>query len=420
MNAATRHDTDASLLSLITSPVSLGGDDITATATTVDTCWVAGVASALAVPTLIDAFAGYENDQLGNNTHLHITLDQSLEIVNKQCQLPPSVTRRLGHDMTSRSHQRPAPPSGAQRSAARFDQSVLRCKLPAKAGQLFKLISGGNRYPGSKAASQLLSNIRHRQLQSMKHSRRVHECHLSNCNRARLQAIRTKGANRIMQLGGGMGNSKVSDVSYQTYFCLRHGIPTGLSYNDHCFGCGKNVQNVPNHELGCVRGYGDEINARHNLIRNTIIAAMRQIGGFARCEPNPFNDTTKRPDIEWLIEGRRIFFDVSITHPLSSTIVAKAAHKQLAAAQERETTKNNKYTPLCKSINAEFIPLVFESFGGYGPEFNLFIRDLRSITQKTLTLTDGETIINDMLDQIAYHIIHLNGIIMKLASSPGT
>lgn len=308
------------LIDLMTSPVSLGGDGITSAANTVDTCWVAGVASALVVPTAINAFDGYENELPRIHTHLHDTLTESLEIVNKQCHLPPSATRRHDSSKTARSHQRQAPLQGVQRSAVRSDQSARRCKLPETAEQLFKLMSGGNRFAGSKAASQLLTNIRHRQLQSIKHSRRVHECRLSNINRARLQAIRTKGANRLMRLGGRMGNPKVSNISYQTNFCLRHGVSVELTFNDHCFGCGKDVSNVPNHELGCVRGYGNEINARHNLIRNTIAAAMTKIGGFVRCEPNPFNDTAKRPDIEWLIEGRRIFFDISVTHPLSSSI----------------------------------------------------------------------------------------------------
>ena len=112
------------------------------------------------------------------------------------------------------------------------------------------------------------------------------------------------------------------------------------------------------------------------------------------------------------------YHDISITHPLSSSIVAKAAREQLAAAKERETTKINKYAPLCKNINSEFIPLVLESFGGYGNEFNLFIKDMhmRAISQSTLTLTDGENIINNMLDQIAFHVVRLNGIIMMLAS----
>ena len=144
---------------------------------------------------------------------------------------------------------------------------------------------------------------------------------------------------------------------------------------------------------------------------------MTKIGGLAHLEPNPFADTSKRPDIEWYIDGRRIYFDVSVTHPLNSTVVQKAAHKQLAAAEHVEKLKNNKYHKLCQDLGAEFVPLVVESFGGYGPQFNLFLTDLRKIAQTNLTLTDGESLINDMLNQIAYHVIGLNGMIMKMASS---
>ena len=106
-----------------------------------------------------------------------------------------------------------------------------------------------------------------------------------------------------------------------------------------------------------------------------------------------------------------------VTHTLTSTTVSKAARKQLAAAEDKERLKNNKYQTLCQDVSAEFIPLVIESFGGYGPQFNTFLTDLRMITQNNLTLTDGESIINDMLNQIAYHVIGLNGLIMKMASS---
>ena len=68
--------------------------------------------------------------------------------------------------------------------------------------------------------------------------------------------------------------------------------------------CDANTTNTPNHELGCVKAFGSEIIARHNLIRDTITRTLGKIGGLARGEPNPFNDMTKRPDIEWLIEGR--------------------------------------------------------------------------------------------------------------------
>ena len=109
---------------------------------------------------------------------------------------------------------------------------------------------------------------------------------------------------------------------------------------------------------------------------------------------------------------------MSITHPLNATIVAKTARKQLAAAEERERTKNMRYELLCRNISAEFVPLVIESYGGYGQQMNYFLSDLHNIAKNNLTLTDGDALINDMLDQIAFHIINLNGVIMKLASSP--
>ena len=61
--------------------------------------------------------------------------------------------------------------------------------------------------------------------------------------------------------------------------------------------------------------------------------------------------------------------------------------------------------------------LVIESYGGYGPQFNVFTAELRIIARDHLTLTNGESIINDMLNQIALHVISLNGmtVIMKAA-----
>jgi hypothetical protein len=75
-----------------------------------------------------------------------------------------------------------------------------------------------------------------------------------------------------------------------------------------------------------------------------------------------------------------------------------------------ETIKQNKYDELCSKIGAQFIPLVIESLGGYGPQFNLFLERLHKIVSNNLTLTDGQALINEMLDQIAFHIIGLKGL----------
>jgi hypothetical protein len=54
-----------------------------------------------------------------------------------------------------------------------------------------------------------------------------------------------------------------------------------------------------------------------------------------------------------------------------------------------------------------------ESFGGYGQEFGVLLEDLHNIARYHLRLTDGESVINEMLNQIAFHVIGLNGLIMK-------
>ena len=116
----------------------------------------------------------------------------------------------------------------------------------------------------------------------------------------------------------------------------------------------------------------------HNIIRDTIANTLNKIGGIARTEPRPFANTQQHPDIEWIIGSQRIFFDVSITHPLGTKIVQRAAQKQLAAAaaENCERKKNDIYLTLCQQIGAEFIPLVIETYDGLGPQFNLFMSNL--------------------------------------------
>jgi len=421
-----REKREPSLHVLMASPVSLGGDGITQVTDTVDICWVAGVAAAAAVPTTIQAFHNPSDDFSDGNqrrhSHIHTTLNASLANINKQCRVENQPQPLISHSQQEavdqlsarRSHQVNASQADEQRSEARVGQpNLAKCSLPKTAGTLFKLMSGRNHYPGSRAALILLTNIRARRLKALKSLRKERESKSSNLDKARLMSIRAQGATRIAQIAGKVNNLKVSDAAYQAYFCSRHGIHTE---HDHCFGCGRDI-NTPNHELGCVLGYGDQVKARHNLICRVIVQALNRIGGIATLEPRPFRNNSQRPDIEWLIDGRRIFFDVAVTHPLNSTVRAKAAEQQLAAAAAMEKKKNSIYLNQCKHINAEFIPLVFESYGGYGKQFKTFIADLTLIAHRNLTLIDGSAIISDMLNHIAYHIFCLNGVIMKLASA---
>ena len=414
INATRRRPHTSNIETLIQKSLSLGGDGITATETTCDTCWVAGISAALAVPTTINAFRDYEKHET-RPTMTHKTLDIALKNVHKLCHLPmtelTSQARQIALHSTIRSH--------LPRPNTRYERALALRMIPVTAKQLFALMSGANRYAGSKSANMLSSNIRQRQLLAVKQHQRILESHsnISNIDRARLKAIRAKGATRLLTRNGHQTNMRLNDCTYQTFFCMRHGIPQNIEFNNTCPACHKDISATPFHELGCVKGKGAEVTTRHNTIRNTIANTLNKIGGIARIETTPFANTQMRPDIEWTIGDRRICFDVSVTHPLGKSIVQKAARYQLAAAAKREEKKNVTYVTLCQQIGAEFIPLVIETFGGLGKQFTLFISDLQNVAKTNLTLVDGAALINEMLDQIAFHVISFNGMIMKSASS---
>ena len=166
-----------------------------------------------------------------------------------------------------------------------------------------------------------------------------------------------------------------------------------------------------------MRGFGNAINARHNLIRDGLASTMRSIGGIVFIEPTPFPHSIQRTDARWLIEGRDIHIDVSSINPLNSSVIKAASKRQLNAAANRERSKRSTYNPLCQTIDAEFVPIVIESYSGYGREFLTFLSRMLDFANRNLTMIDGNSIINEMLDRTAHHVVSLNALIMKWSSA---
>ena len=128
----------------------------------------------------------------------------------------------------------------------------------------------------------------------------------------------------------------------------------------------------------------------------------------------PFPQSNQRTDARWLISDRDIHVDVSIINPLNSSLVKTASKRQLNAAATRERSKRVTYQPLCQTIEAEFVPVVIESYGGYGKEFLTFITRMQDFAKDNLTLVDCNAVISEMLDRIAHHIVNLNAQIIIL------
>ena len=77
-------------------------------------------------------------------------------------------------------------------------------------------------------------------------------------------------------------------------------------------------------------------------------------------------DQSKPADIfiESYIDGKNAAIDVTVTSPIQNKTLNRATTDVFVAAKLQETVKLKKYDQIIDSDNFEYIPLVFEAFGG--------------------------------------------------------
>jgi hypothetical protein len=83
------------------------------------------------------------------------------------------------------------------------------------------------------------------------------------------------------------------------------------------------------------------------------------------------NGTTKElvPDqhIEaFMPDGQDVFTDVSIIHPGAPSYIQPGT-SELGAATYRAGTKTTEYADACRTAGKTFLPVVFETYGAWGP-----------------------------------------------------
>ena len=69
---------------------------------------------------------------------------------------------------------------------------------------------------------------------------------------------------------------------------------------------------------------------------------------------------------EFMPDGKDVFTDVSVIHPVAESYIQKAT-SELGAAKYREGTKDAEYAEACRAAGKAFIPVVFETYGAWGP-----------------------------------------------------
>jgi hypothetical protein len=69
---------------------------------------------------------------------------------------------------------------------------------------------------------------------------------------------------------------------------------------------------------------------------------------------------------EFMPDGKDVFTDVSVIHPVAESYIQKGT-SELGAAKYREGTKDAEYAEACRAAGKAFIPVVFETYGAWGP-----------------------------------------------------
>jgi len=138
----------------------------------------------------------------------------------------------------------------------------------------------------------------------------------------------------------------------------------------------------PFHSLSC-NGGGHTSNRihRHDNIYRIMADAVHANGGVVTVEPRGMcRDDERRPDLEIVMGHRRIFVDVTVTHPSTP---ARAGHGARAARITAEqsirfmvSAKTNQHAAYCNALGAEFIAVVFTTYGSMNAEAQQLLMDI--------------------------------------------
>ena len=205
----------------------------------------------------------------------------------------------------------------------------------------------------------------------------------------------------------------LSKGEFRDAICIRYGWrPVDLPLM--CV-CGKSFTIA--HSLMCV--YGGFVNQRHNDIRDLSVSLLKEVCPNVYKEPllqpltgeslrlrTASTDDGARLDLSadgfWGHRYKRVFFDVRIFCPLSSTNLQKSLS---TCYRDNEELKKRKYDQRIREVeHSTFSPLVFSSSGGCSPITTLFIKRL-SLLHSQKFQHQYSTTINLIRCQYSFSII---------------
>ena len=156
--------------------------------------------------------------------------------------------------------------------------------------------------------------------------------------------------------------------------------------------CPQEGMTAHDHAMCCKYTKGDARRTRHDMIKDSIVAALKAAGFQVAAEPENYDKlSAKRPDIVVRVGSTWHAVEVSVTHPLGKTMRAAASMRQGAAVEAKVAAKHRKYDEMCARKEPKHILTVcaVETFGLVSGEFSRFVRYAERVSRRTSLAMEG-------------------------------
>ena len=217
---------------------------------------------------------------------------------------------------------------------------------------------------------------------------------------ARIRACGAPKASTVFVTLPTAPNLTLSDTEFQNAWRLRLGLAVQEHGPDICGACNKGIdlQVDPWHPLSCDGLKSTAMTRdRHNPCTNHIARWCSAQGAHVKWEPRaPKADrkATPRPDEKVSARDNSVgdlivslgnhtwLLDFTARHPTAASHAQAAAKKELATATEAEKEKTKHHEKLAEELRAKFVPIVMETFGGFGSQALTFFAEFPKLAKK--------------------------------------
>jgi hypothetical protein len=182
---------------------------------------------------------------------------------------------------------------------------------------------------------------------------------------------------------------RLADDEVRFLIGSRLGLAIFCNDGDPCPLCSAPMDSLGYHMATC--NFGGSTIRRHDALVKVVDEHCHQAAYNPKTEECCFPDTQHRADILLPHLGAETnsggtVLDVTVVHPLQHSLVSRASTVPLHSCIVKEQAKCSKYVGLCDRQRLNFMPLVFEFFGSWGPAADGFFYKLSTAISRRFAL----------------------------------